>query len=86
VLVPYGEEGESLIENIRKEYNLYNLKKLLRKSQQYSVNISHHTKNVLGDDAIEILHENVLALKVGYYDNEIGIIIPFCQIGSYMAK
>jgi CRISPR-associated endonuclease/helicase Cas3 len=84
LLVPYGN-GKSLIEKIRKEYNLYELKKLLRQSQLYSVNIYIYTKNKLSEfDAIEPLQGGVLALKDGFYDDQTGIIIPKPGIGYWM--
>lgn len=74
VIVPYGE-GEALIGQLRKEeLPIKERADLLRKAQQYSVNVFSQTmKQLEHDHAVEVLPGGVLALAKEYYDDQMGV-------------
>ena len=48
VLVPYGEEGEKLIADLNGELSSEELTVILKRAQQYSVNLYDYQKKELG--------------------------------------
>lgn len=74
VIVPYGE-GKSIITELNGEASIADLTRLLRKAQQFSINIYNHEKEELSRNQglISYLDGKVLALKDGAYNNEYGL-------------
>lgn len=77
VIVPYGEEGKALIANINGKCNIVELKKYLKKAQQFSVNLYEtERKYIEGRQGIvELNNGGVLALIEGFYSEEIGVTV-----------
>lgn len=73
LLVPY-EEGKALIADISAQHDLSKTKTLLRRAQQYSVEVFDHTLRAMErENAIYLLPCGLLALRPGYYSGETGI-------------
>ena len=77
VIVPYGEEGKALIANINGKCNIVELKKYLKKAQQFSVNLYEtERKYIEGRQGIvELNNGGVMALIEGFYSEEIGVTV-----------
>lgn len=75
VIVPY-EKGKEIITLINGECSLRELKVYLRKAQQYSVNLFDNDKRKLEDIGaiVELKNGGVLALREGFYNEDIGVI------------
>ena len=79
VIVPYNEEAKDLITQLRSETSNYEIIKILRQTQKYTVGISERMKKKLeGEKALELLRCGVWILQEGYYDRNVGI----CWKGS----
>ncbi|UII54168.1 CRISPR-associated helicase Cas3' [Cytobacillus spongiae] len=76
VIVTYGE-GKEIIAELNGSRSIEDLDYLLRKAQQYSVNIFTHEKDQLikNDGLIYYLEGKVMALKEGAYSDEYGLDI-----------
>ncbi|MEL7610281.1 MAG: CRISPR-associated helicase Cas3' [Bacillota bacterium] len=74
LLVSFGE-GEQLIEALRcGELRMAERKKILRRAQQYSVNIYEDAKKQLEKEgAIEVLPDGILVLNKRFYHDEYGV-------------
>ncbi|TCL55898.1 CRISPR-associated Cas3 family helicase [Kineothrix alysoides] len=74
VLVPY-EEGEGIIARLNGEPDLEEIPSLLKQAQRYTVNLySHQMKELNKNGALaNLLEGNIIALKGGFYDENIGI-------------
>ncbi|WP_433922694.1 CRISPR-associated helicase Cas3' [Paenibacillus taichungensis] len=75
VLVPYGEEGKELIIDLNGKLEPSELGDLLRKAQQYTVNIYDHELRTLekSGDLYPLLHGHVLALREPAYSEDFGV-------------
>lgn len=75
VIVPYGEQGKSLILDLNGELEPNELGDLLRKAQQYTVNIYDHELRQLekNGDVIHLMHGHVLALIEPAYSEFFGV-------------
>lgn len=75
VLVPYKKEGQELILDLNGELEPEELGNLLRKAQQYVINLYEHEKMRLEREGIIIplLHGHVWALREDAYSKEFGI-------------
>jgi CRISPR-associated endonuclease/helicase Cas3 len=74
VIVPYGK-GKEIITLINGECSLSELKMYLNRAQQYSVNLFDIDKRKLEDSRgiIELKNGGVLALRDGFYKEDIGV-------------
>lgn len=74
VIVPYGE-GKNLITLINGECNLSELKKYLKRAQQFSVNLFDTDKRKLEDmrAIIELKCGAILALRDEFYKEDVGV-------------
>ncbi|MCB0768104.1 MAG: CRISPR-associated endonuclease Cas3'' [Flavobacteriales bacterium] len=76
VIVPYGEEGRSLINELYAAFDPTKAFKLLRRAQQYSVNVFPHVLRRLQEaNAVTEVQEGtgILFLNEQYYDNNTGL-------------
>jgi len=75
VLVPY-EEGEKLIIKLNGNCSLYEMKDVLKKAQQYSVNLYELDFRRLNDlHALDNLNNvGIIALKKEFYDVKVGVV------------
>ncbi|WP_144463530.1 CRISPR-associated helicase Cas3' [Siminovitchia fortis] len=75
LLVPYNEEANNLISDLNGDLDIKELGEILKKAQQYVVNIYKHELDQLSkDDNIDLLlHGNIFALKETAYREDIGI-------------
>jgi CRISPR-associated endonuclease/helicase Cas3 len=74
VLVPYGE-GSEIITELNSSHSIEDLSKLLRKAQQYTVNLFSNEKQILIENSglVSLLDGKILALKEGAYSDEYGV-------------
>lgn len=75
VLVPYGE-GAKLIEKLNGTCSLTEMTELLKKAQQFCVNLFDQNLSVLNKnkDIYDLANGGVLALKPEFYDEEVGVL------------
>lgn len=75
VLVPYGTDAEDLLLSLNGEVAPNELSDLLRRAQQYVVNLFDQEKRVLdrSGDLYPLLHGHVLALRDTAYSLEFGV-------------
>ncbi|MGE6577998.1 CRISPR-associated helicase Cas3' [Paenibacillus xylanexedens] len=75
VIVPYGEEGKELILDLNGAIEPGEMSQLLRKAQQYTVNIYDHELRALekNGDVRPLLHGHVLALREPAYSDDFGV-------------
>jgi CRISPR-associated endonuclease/helicase Cas3 len=75
VVVPYGEEAESLILTLNGELDIRQLGDHLRRLQPYTVNLYRHELNKLdkSGDVYQLLHGQVLVLREVAYSEEFGV-------------
>jgi CRISPR-associated endonuclease/helicase Cas3 len=76
ILVPYGE-GEEIITQLNSENSISELSQLMKRAQQYSVNIYDHEKNALMQNGalISYFDGSILSVTPNAYDEEYGINI-----------
>jgi CRISPR-associated endonuclease/helicase Cas3 len=74
IIVPY-REGKDVINSLLSSSDPNRMRELLRKAQQYSVNVFEHTQKTLRDSGAlhEIADYGVLYLDPGYYDTSFGL-------------
>lgn len=74
VIVPYGE-GKEIIAELNGQRSIQELSELLRKSQQYTINLHKFEVDVLSknDGMVSYLEGKVLAMKEGAYHKEYGL-------------
>lgn len=76
VIVPYGQAGEDLINEMKSAYLLEKQVDLLRAARQYSVNVfPHDLQKLLDAGAVREIQEGVdiLYLDSRYYDEDFGL-------------
>lgn len=76
VLVPYGEEGRSIINDLCSIEDLGTQYKLFKKAQRYSINVFPHIFNKLTHDGIIYeaqVGSGVYCLDSQYYSNQFGL-------------
>ncbi|WP_281889853.1 CRISPR-associated helicase Cas3' [Paenibacillus sp. YYML68] len=75
VIVPYGEEGREIIAQLNGRDSIDSLSKVLRKAQQYSINLSPYEKERLerNDGLVYLLDGKVCVLKETAYNQEYGV-------------
>ncbi|WP_413405372.1 CRISPR-associated helicase Cas3' [Paenibacillus amylolyticus] len=75
VIVPYGEEGKELILDLNGAIEPGEMSQLLRKAQQYTVNVYDHELRALekNGDVRPLLHGHVLALREPAYCDDFGV-------------
>lgn len=76
VIVPY-EDGKEIIAELSGNESINDLSKLLRKAQQYTVNLFSYEKEQLSnnDALVPFLDNKIIAVKEGAYSKEFGINI-----------
>ncbi|PER38991.1 CRISPR-associated helicase/endonuclease Cas3 [Bacillus thuringiensis] len=74
VIVPY-EEGKGIIAELNSNSSIEDLSRLLRKAQQYTVNLFNYEKEqlIINDGLVYYLDGEILALKEGAYNDEYGL-------------
>jgi CRISPR-associated endonuclease/helicase Cas3 len=75
VLVPYNEEAKNIILELNGEMNIKELGDLLKKAQQFTVNVFEHELKRLEKegDIYFLLQGNILALRETAYTKEMGL-------------
>ena len=77
VVVPYGEEGKALIADLHAAFKLDTDFDLLRRAQQYSVNVFPHVLEKLqAANALQVAEEGklrILCLDSRYYSSQFGL-------------
>jgi CRISPR-associated endonuclease/helicase Cas3 len=75
VLVPYGEEGRDIIAHLNGNETIENLSRLLRKAQQYTINLFYYEREQLAqnDGLVSLLDGKIFALRETAYSNEYGL-------------
>ncbi|CAH0347287.1 CRISPR-associated helicase Cas3' [Bacillus sp. CECT 9360] len=73
-IVPYGE-GEDIIAELNSNRSIEDLSRLLRKAQQYTINLFNYEKEQLSknDGLVYYMDGKIIALKEGAYNNEYGL-------------
>ncbi|MGN7402023.1 CRISPR-associated helicase Cas3' [Cytobacillus praedii] len=76
VIVPYGE-GSELIAELNSSNSIEDLSRLLRKAQQFSVNLYSYEKDQIVENSglVSLLDGRILALKEGAYSEKYGLDI-----------
>ncbi|MEB9736968.1 CRISPR-associated helicase/endonuclease Cas3 (plasmid) [Bacillus cereus] len=74
VIVPY-EEGKDIIAELNSNNSIEDLSRLLRKAQQYTVNVFNYEKEklIINDGLVYYLDGKILALKESAYNDEYGL-------------
>lgn len=75
VLVPYGEEGRDIIAHLNGNETIENLSRLLRKAQQYTINLFYYEREQLAqnDGLVSLLDSKIFALRETAYSKEYGL-------------
>ncbi|WP_248929974.1 CRISPR-associated helicase Cas3' [Paenibacillus hamazuiensis] len=75
VIVPYGEEGRDIIAQLNGNETMEELSRMLRKAQQYTINLFHYERESLiqNDGLVGLLDGKILALKESAYNEEFGL-------------
>lgn len=75
VLVPYNDEGKDLVAQLNGNDTIEDLSRLLRKSQQYSINLFQYEREQLikNDGLVSLLDGKIFALKETAYSEEYGL-------------
>lgn len=75
VIVPYGDEGKDIIARLNGNETIENLSRLLRKAQQYSINLFAWEQEQLAKNngLVSLLDGKVLALRESAYSKEYGL-------------
>lgn len=77
VVVPYGEEGKALITDLHAAFRLDTDFDLLRRAQQYTVNVFPHVMETLqAAKALDVAEEGklrILCLDSRYYSSQFGL-------------
>lgn len=83
VLVPFGE-GEEIIADLNGNKTIEDLGNLLRKSQQYTVNLyKHELEELERNSGLEtIFNEQLYVLKEGAYNDEYGVDLKNESVGG----
>lgn len=88
VIVPYGHEGEELINKMKGTYLVEKQFDLLRQARQYSVNVfSHDLQKLLDDGAVREIQEgiDILYLDSLYYYDDFGLALTPKPMEVYCA-
>ncbi|MFM1652549.1 CRISPR-associated helicase Cas3' [Brevibacillus sp. B_LB10_24] len=77
VIVPYGDEGKNIIAELNGERSIEDLTRLLRKAQQFTINLFEFELKLLSQNGglATCLDGRVLVLKEGAYSQEFGLDI-----------
>ncbi|BCJ87096.1 CRISPR-associated helicase Cas3' [Effusibacillus dendaii] len=75
VIVPYGDEGKDIIAQLNGNETIEDLSRLLRKAQQYSINLFTWEREQLekNNGLVSLLDGKILALKESAYSGEYGL-------------
>lgn len=75
VIVPYGDEGKEIIMELNSNISIDNLTQLLRRAQQYTINLYKNELDQLAKTGglVNYLDGKIFALKEGAYDQEFGL-------------
>lgn len=74
VIVPYGQ-GKEIIAELNGNYTLEDLRTMLKRVQQYTVNLFNYEKELLmkNNGLVSYMDGKILALKEGAYSTEFGL-------------
>ncbi|WP_337104260.1 CRISPR-associated helicase Cas3' [Paenibacillus sp. YIM B09110] len=75
VIVPYGSEGKDIISRLNGDETIEDLSKLLKKAQQYTINLFRYELDQLDQNGglVSLLDGKVFALTEGAYSEEFGL-------------
>lgn len=75
IVVPYGEEGKNIVNELCSAYELEKQYKLIRRAQRYSVNVFPDVLKRLQEQVVHEAQEGsgILYLDERYYSNEFGL-------------
>lgn len=76
IIVPYGKEGKKLIGRLCAAFDVEKQGSLLRRAQQYTVNVfPHELKRLLEQGAVHAIQDgiDILYLHTSYYSEEFGL-------------
>jgi len=76
VIVPYGEEGKELINELCAAFDVEKQSDLLRQAQQYTVNVfPHELKRLHEQGAVHAIQDgiDILYLHTPYYSDDFGL-------------
>ncbi|SFS81985.1 CRISPR-associated helicase/endonuclease Cas3 [Paenibacillus sp. 453mf] len=75
VIVPYGQEGKEIIADLNGDTSIVDLTRLLKKSQQYTIQLFRHELQILDRNGgvKSLLDGKVLILSESAYDLEYGL-------------
>jgi len=78
VIVPYGQEGKNLISELCGEFDVERQYELLRRAQQYTVNVfPHDLKRLQEQGAVHAIQDeiDILYLRTPYYSDNFGLSV-----------
>lgn len=76
VLVPYNREAREIISTLYSGPEDYEIMKLLRRAQKYTVGLYERTATMLREEnALEVLPCGAVVLREEYYDGQLGVIL-----------
>ncbi|OGX78737.1 hypothetical protein A6395_10375 [Exiguobacterium sp. SH31] len=75
VLVPYGDKGKELIALLNGDVNWDDARKWLKESQQYTISIYNHERQILerSGGLVSLLEGRLLVLQPSAYDEQYGL-------------
>ncbi|MGG2196389.1 CRISPR-associated helicase Cas3' [Paenibacillus sp.] len=75
VIVPYDDEGKDIIARLNGNESIEDLSRLLRKAQQYTINLFHYEREQLAQNGglVSLLDGKIFALKESAYNKEFGL-------------
>lgn len=76
VLVPYNNEAKELISMLYSEPDDYEIMKILRRAQKYTVGLYEQMLSALKEEnALDYLSCGIIVLKEEYYDGRLGVVL-----------
>lgn len=75
VIVPYDDDGKDIIARLNGNESIEDLSRLLRKAQQYTLNLFHYEREQLAqnDGLVSLLGGKIVALKESAYNMDFGL-------------
>lgn len=84
VVVPYNDEARSLITKINSDINIFELSKILRSAQKYSVSVYQNQLNQLESDGYIYKINDVWILRQGYDSDGVGLNISDSKLPYFI--
>ncbi|GGG19024.1 CRISPR-associated helicase Cas3' [Paenibacillus abyssi] len=75
VIVPYDDEGKTIIARLNGNESIEDLSRLLRQAQQYTINLFRYERDQLAQNGglVSLLDGKIFALKESAYNKEFGL-------------